>query len=497
MNDEGQMMIAAFFIFTLAPPVLMYLATDFARRNPAFKQSVSNTVIFLATIWYTPVLQMVGKMYDCYEDPDRPGSTYLVADPKLKCYDINAGYIDMSIQRYLLHFVAISIALVVGVGFPYFIVHSIKKLKRSSKLNMESSLASLYQYYSPSMPYFEAIQMLRKAALIFTLSMSGVLGLSPLVQSLSCFSINFIFFILLYFTEPLVYFSCSLLKNRNLNNLSELLGAGVTLAGSILAVIGAISKNNQDTVNVLGILFVIVNVTFAATFFYGFHVDMKRTAEAKAALTERSPTINKDGMTTSLTRDYSISLKLKIAVKEAEEDFDEVIGFIASTEGKVKDEIATEMGLVRSQVIVAINNELKSAQKMLRKKQNENTEHDDEADQKLIFTEYKNMLDRVNADFSEHTKQSISELDDFAAIAKRGRFEFLDYLRILDITLSTPNPLDLPIYDPDPSGKTYSVTFVAPGSLGLGVQSFLNTVSITDTSGVSAGEMLVHGFRGD
>ncbi|GMH87177.1 hypothetical protein TrVE_jg6893 [Triparma verrucosa] len=494
MNDEGQMTVAAFFIFTLAPPVLMYLATDFARRNPAFKQSVSNTVIFLATIWYTPVLQMVGKMYDCYEDPDRPGSTYLVADPKLKCYDVDAsGATSMSTNRYFVHFVAISIALVVGVGFPYFIVRSIRKLKHSSKLNMESSLASLYQYYSPSMPYFEAIQMLRKAALIFTLSMSGVLGLSPLVQSLSCFSINLIFLLVLYYTEPLVYFPCSLLKNRNLNNLSELLGACVTLAGSILAVIGAISKNNQDTVNVLGILFVIVNVTFAATFFYGFHVDMKRTAENRAALTERSPAINKDSMTTSLTRDYSISLKLANAVKEAEEDFDEVIGFFASTEGKGKVTIAAEMGLIRSQVVVAIKNELKNAQKILRKKQNENAKHDDEADQKLIFMEYKNMLDRVNAAFSEHTKQPISELDDFAAIAKRGRFEFLDNLRILDITLSTPNPLKLPIYDPDPSGNMYSVTFVAPGSLGLGVQSFLNTVSITDTSGVSAGEMLVHG----
>ncbi|GMI02905.1 hypothetical protein TrVE_jg11450 [Triparma verrucosa] len=297
----------------------MYLAIHFARksRNPAVKQSVSNTVIFLATIWYTPVLQMVGKMYDCYEDPERPGSTYLLADPKLKCYDIDSasGETSMSTQRHFIHFVAISIAFLIGIGFPYFIVSSTRMLQRSSKLNMESSLASLYQY-SPSMPYFEAIQMLRKAALIFTLSMSGVLGLSPLAQSLFCFSINFIFFIVLYFTEPLIYYPCSLFKNRNLNNLSELLGAGVTLAGSILALVGALSKNNQGTVNILGIIFVIINVTFASTFFYAYHVDVKRTAEVKAALIIESASTNKDGMTTSLTRDDSISLKLAKSVKE-------------------------------------------------------------------------------------------------------------------------------------------------------------------------------------
>ncbi|GMI02902.1 hypothetical protein TrVE_jg11450 [Triparma verrucosa] len=319
MNDEGQMTVAAFFIFTLVPLVLMYLAIHFARksRNPAVKQSVSNTVIFLATIWYTPVLQMVGKMYDCYEDPERPGSTYLLADPKLKCYDIDSasGETSMSTQRHFIHFVAISIAFLIGIGFPYFIVSSTRMLQRSSKLNMESSLASLYQY-SPSMPYFEAIQMLRKAALIFTLSMSGVLGLSPLAQSLFCFSINFIFFIVLYFTEPLIYYPCSLFKNRNLNNLSELLGAGVTLAGSILALVGALSKNNQGTVNILGIIFVIINVTFASTFFYAYHVDVKRTAEVKAALIIESASTNKDGMTTSLTRDDSISLKLAKSVKE-------------------------------------------------------------------------------------------------------------------------------------------------------------------------------------
>ncbi|GMH77196.1 hypothetical protein TrST_g6533 [Triparma strigata] len=461
MNDEGQMTVAAFFIFTLVPLVLMYLAIHFARksRNPAVKQSVSNTVIFLATIWYTPVLQMVGKMYDCYEDPERPGSTYLLADPKLKCYDIDSasGETSMSTQRHFIHFVAISIAFLIGIGFPYFIVSSTRMLQRSSKLNMESSLASLYQYYSPSMPYFEAIQMLRKAALIFTLSMSGVLGLSPLAQSLFCFSINFIFFIVLYFTEPLIYYPCSLFKNRNLNNLSELLGAGVTLAGSILALVGALSKNNQGTVNILGIIFVIINVTFASTFFYAYHVDVKRTAEVKAALIIESASTNKDGMTTSLTRDDSISLKLAKSVKEGEEDFDEVIGFIARTEGKFKAKVVAEMGLIRSQVVVAIENELKNAHKRWKKEQNvkENTSNDDES-LRIIFTEYKNMLDRVNADFSEHTKQPISELDDFAAIAKRGRFDFLDKLRILDITLSTPNPLNLPIYDPGSSGKTYS-----------------------------------------
>ncbi|GMH88492.1 hypothetical protein TrVE_jg6970 [Triparma verrucosa] len=499
MNDEGQMTVAAFFIFTLAPPVFMASAIHLARcsRDPTLKQSVSNTVIFLATIWYTPVLQMVGKMYDCYEDPERPGSTYLVADPKLKCYDIDSasGETSMSTQRYFIHFVATLITILVGVGFPHFIVSSTRMLQRSSKLNMESSLASLYQYYSPSMPYFEAIQMLRKAALIFTLSMSGVLGVNARGQSFFCLFINFIFLIVLYSTAPLVYYPCSLFKNRNLNNLSELLGAGVTLAGSVLAIIGAHSKNNQSTVNVLGIIFVIINVTFAATFFYGFYVDMKRTEQVKAELIESEPTINKDGMTTSLTRDYSISLKLADPVKEAEKDFDEVIGFIARTEGKFKAKIVAEMGLIRSQVVVAIKTELREAQKIWRRKEKEKEITSNyEDDLKLIFTEYKNMLDRINVDFSEHTKKPIAELDDFTAIAKQGRFDyFLDNLRILDVTLSPSNPLNLPIYEPDPSGNTFSVTFYVPEPTGLTFRKTIRGggIVVVDTNGASAGEMLV------
>jgi hypothetical protein len=360
---------------------------------------------------------------------------------------------------------------------------------------MESSLASLYQYYSPSMPYFEAIQMLRKAALIFTLSMSGVLGVNARGQSFFCLFINLIFLLVLYSTAPLVYYPCSLFKNRNLNNLSEHLGAGVTLAGSVLAIIGAHSENSQSTVNVLGIIFVIINVTFAATFFYSFYVDMKRTEQVKADLIESEPTINKDGMTTSLTRDHSISLKLADPVKEAEKDFDEVIGFIARTEGKFKAKIVAEMGLIRSQVVVAIKTELREAQKIWRRKEKEKEITSNyEDDLKLIFTEYKNMLDRVNVDFSEHTKRPIAELDDFTAIAKQGRFDyFLDNLRILDVTLSPSNPLNLPIYEPDPSGNTFSVTFYVPEPTGL---TFRKTISgrgivVVDTNGASAGEMLV------
>lgn len=121
--------------------------------------------------------------------------------------------------------------------------------------------------------------------------------------------------------------------------------------------LGVMSEDNENTVNVLGVIFVVINVTYAFTFFYGFHDDMKRTAEAKTALLESGDAV-KDVRVTSLTRDASISSKLANSVKETEEDFDKVVAFLERTEGKAKARIIAEIGMIRSQVVWAIKNEL-------------------------------------------------------------------------------------------------------------------------------------------
>lgn len=61
---------------------------------------------------------------------------------------------------------------------------------------------------------------------------------------------------------------------------------------------------------------------------------------------------------------------------------------------------------------------------------------------KAAFEEYKSMLGRINADFAEHTGRDVSELDDFVKIVKKGRYNYLVSLGILEEVLAIliPNP---------------------------------------------------------
>ena len=146
------------------------------------------------------------------------------------------------------------------------------------------------------MPYFEAIHFLRKALLILLMTVPSFLRSTlesvgvdaSVVQALFSLLVNVGFFFIVWKTEPLVYFPCSLLKNRNLNNLAELVGCGATIAGNLLALIGSFSPYSQGIVNVLGTIFAIVNLSFVVVFFFGFSLDMKRTNKEKQALIERS-----------------------------------------------------------------------------------------------------------------------------------------------------------------------------------------------------------------
>ena len=48
-----------------------------------------------------------------------------------------------------------------------------------------------------------------------------------------------------------------------------------------VVLIGATSTNNEDEVNALGTTFAVLNVAFATSFFYLFHVDTTRTEKER------------------------------------------------------------------------------------------------------------------------------------------------------------------------------------------------------------------------
>ncbi|GMH99753.1 hypothetical protein TrVE_jg3920 [Triparma verrucosa] len=223
-------------------------------------------------LWYTPVLQITAKWYDCFEDTERIGANgmpgyFLVSYPTVKCpnqlwiKDEFGNPNPHLLKNVIIQMTTGCLCLFVGIGFPVFIVWKTKRLRNENKLNADSAFSSLYdENYIPSMPYFEAVHFLSKALLIFSITVLGALFRgnveAALIQALSSLLINTSFFSIIWKTKPQIYFPCSLIKNKNINNLAELTGAGATIVGNLLAVIG--SFFSQIVVNDLGIIFAII-----------------------------------------------------------------------------------------------------------------------------------------------------------------------------------------------------------------------------------------------
>ncbi|GMH96245.1 hypothetical protein TrVE_jg6460 [Triparma verrucosa] len=374
-------------------------------------------------LWYTPVLQNTAQWYDCFEDEARGGRSYMVSEPNNYCGQGSEGF-DFD-SPFFIGMTTGFISLFVGVGFPAFIVWKTKELKRTDKLNAESTFAFLYENYSPSVPYFEAIHFLRKALLILLMTVPSFLRSTlesvgvdaSVVQAFFSLLVNVGFFFIVWKTEPLVYFPCSLLKNRNLNNLAELVGCGATIAGNLLALIGSFSPYNQGIVNVLGTIFAIVNLSFVVVFFFGFYLDMKRTNKEKQALIERSQSSAEEGGVTSFSRGSDIAEKLAKSVKDAELDFDGMLVTLAVLEGRRKEEVIAELPFYRSHVALALKMELLKTEKDREVKELG-------GDLKVTLTEYRNLLGRVNAAVAIHTGREISDFKGLEDIAKDNKLEF-------------------------------------------------------------------------
>jgi hypothetical protein len=122
--------------------------------------NVSGTLIVLTTLWYSPLLQTIASMYDCFEDIENNDELVLVSDPSVSC--------ETSFSRNLVHMHALFAAVFVGAGFPLFSFFKIRQLKKLGKLDASSSFSSLYQFYNTDAPYFESFLFLRKATLILS-----------------------------------------------------------------------------------------------------------------------------------------------------------------------------------------------------------------------------------------------------------------------------------------------------------------------------------------
>ena len=143
-------------------------------------------------------------MYGCLPDPERDNTSFLITDPNVSC--------EASTSRLVIHIHSFLALALVEVGFPLLSFLKIRMLKNNGQLDAHSSAASLYQFYNTSWPYFESVQFLRKAALIFAVTLSR----NPLKESLLSSTVNAAYILLIYWSRPFVYFPSLFFGHQNL-----------------------------------------------------------------------------------------------------------------------------------------------------------------------------------------------------------------------------------------------------------------------------------------
>ena len=385
-SSSGFNQLHTFYTYIYGPVfvfIIIFIMIRRSLRGSSRRESLSNVLIFLLVMWYAPVLQMIGYMYDCFPDPERNNQHFLVSEPSVSC--------EHSYSRHLVIIHSGLLSLFIGLGFPTFIAFKIQQLKRENKLTASSSFASLFQYYIPAMAYFESFHMIRKALLI-----AAVIIPSAIIHSAVNFAINLVFLLVVMRTKPLIRFPSTTFKGYNLYLLSELSGATVTL----LALIGAIS-DNQDVINILGATFATLNVSFAVAFFFAYHRDLRQAEKDRTSLLNSQSPIDSGRGASSLSRTPSVKKSLGSDIKEAEEEWDHVMVELHRTPTDKRPRVASEMNMpyVRSQVADAVRKEIMSIEETWKGKEA------DETTRRYIkrkLDEFAGILDRVNADFKEN-----------------------------------------------------------------------------------------------
>ncbi|GMH82895.1 hypothetical protein TL16_g09417 [Triparma laevis f. inornata] len=304
------------------------------------KRRILETLVVLMTLWYSPLLQTVGSMYECFEDPERDYMLFLVSDPTLSCTRIFEGnifaYGPRDVGRLLVHIHSGICVMVVGIGFPLVTFIQIKRLQVNGKLDAMSSWAALYQFYTTKFPYFESVQLLRKGALIFVLKVRE----NPTFEAIVLIIINACFLAILIRSRPMVYFPSSLLGNRNLFHLAEVSGAAACLFGNVLAFLATFDQHLVDT---LGISLALLNIIFATLFLVGYNTELRKSKKIEKEKGKLS--------TSSDDREFVYSLKEWGYMQSA------LVG-IEGESIKRRRELLDGLPFIHSRIVLAITTDL-------------------------------------------------------------------------------------------------------------------------------------------
>ncbi|GMH91030.1 hypothetical protein TrVE_jg5013 [Triparma verrucosa] len=359
---EGWNIYSTYLVSIYLPVVVFLGLLRRIRSLPSrstMREKLSSTLVFLLVIWYLPIVRLSFQMFPCVDNPnydgdgfwdeDRSWDSYpsvLVADPKVEC-DLSNGYRTLILVQ-----ASLTIALV-GIGFPVFIVRKLRALHATEMLTAESSYVSLFQWYEPKAAWFEAVHMVRKALLI----LSTVFLPSTSLEAALSLVINLTFLAILVRTEPLVFYPCSLFPGKNLFLLSEVLIAATTVFGSFLALVGSLS-GSTSAVNVLGVIFVSVNSSFAAAFMWGYHLDINQRDKLFPVARHESTALRSD----------SVNRKIAGTVKANEKEWDDMVELVEAADNSgLKKKLIGSLPFARSQAQACVRIEMKELDERLRK----------------------------------------------------------------------------------------------------------------------------------
>ena len=218
----------------------------------------ADVLVLLLLLAYSPLLQILGSVYRCFEDDEL--GWVLVSDPNVSC--------ETGFHRTSVVFHVVVVGLVVGVGFPVLIY-----VKTRGELDAKSPFAQIFENYKKKVPYWEAIGLARKMALIVAMSTND----SPIKQAAAGLAINAVYSGLFEKLRPMVKIPSSIFKGSNLFHLVERCAGVATIIGGGVALAGSLKKSGSSVENVVGAVFAGLNFLFVICLIAIYYKDTRRT----------------------------------------------------------------------------------------------------------------------------------------------------------------------------------------------------------------------------
>ena len=309
-------------------------------------------------------------MYDCVQDPTLEGDDYfLKIDTSTPCQYRENTKIDatwFATMDYIDWHAAI-VGVVMGLGFPLYIFTTLRRHKRKGKLTADSPYTALFEWYIPAHCAFEVVQMIRKGGLILATAIPynrflpedfsvGGWGrsskLETRIQAYSILWINVLYAIIFIVCRPMVKEPSRYIRHLNLFSAAEGLSIAITVVGNFLALIGTMHKQNSKLLYGVGVLFAIINFSFAIVFVIGFNLEIRKASKDSAfgevgtALGEALANVKVGRILRSALKNWAVHNETMSRLDDNDDEF-------------YKTQLRNESKLILSRVKVAVEDEMK------------------------------------------------------------------------------------------------------------------------------------------